>query len=256
MSPQQQTLKGKVAIVTGGTRGIGEAIVKLLASRGADVVINYTSDSSESLAKNLIEQVKTHGVKAVSVQADMGSLDAPKKIVNAAVEAFGKIDIIVNNGGVADFKPLTDLTVEHYEKIYNVNVRGPLFLVKESIPHLQEYGRIINISSVAARLGLAGSSVYASSKTALESLSRVWATELADKNVTSNSVNPGPVLTNMLSSLGPEFVDGMQKSTERAAFPRFGTVEEIANIVGFLAGPESQWVTGDVLSGNGGYLYL
>lgn len=256
MSTQQQSLKGKVAIVTGGTRGIGEAIVKHLAGKGADIVINYTSSSSESLAKDLVEQVKTHGVKAVYVQADLGTLEGPKKIIDTAVEAFGKIDIIVNNGAIADFQPLTDTTVEMYEKTHNINVRGPLFLVKESLPHLQEYGRIVNISSVAARLGYPGSSAYASSKAALESLSRVWATELADKNITSNSVNPGPVLTDMAKSQGQDFIDGLQKSTERAAFHRFGTVEEIANIVGFLAGPESQWVTGDVLSGNGGYLYL
>ncbi|CAM0137166.1 hypothetical protein VKS41_008746 [Umbelopsis sp. WA50703] len=252
----QQALQGKVAIVTGGSRGIGEEIVKQLANKGANIVINYTSSSSASLAKNLAEQIKGQGVKAITVQADIGSLEGPQKIVDATIQAFGKIDIIVNNGAVADFAPLADTTVELYEKTYNINVRGPLFLVKAALPHLQEYGRIINISSVAARLGFPGSSVYGSSKGALESLSRVWATELADKNITSNSVNPGPVMTDMAKSQGQEFLDTLQKSTERAAYHRFGTVEEIANIVGFLAGPESQWVTGDVLNGNGGYLYL
>lgn len=143
-----------------------------------------------------------------------------------------------------------------YEQSYNINVRGPLFLVKEALPYLQEYDRIINITSVAARLGIPSSILYASSKAALESLTRVWATELAEKNITSNIINSGPVMTNMLEQLGQDFIDKLQKPTENGAFHRFGTVEEIANIVGFLAGPDSQWVTGDTVSGNGGYLYL
>ncbi|KAJ2964762.1 hypothetical protein NQZ79_g235 [Umbelopsis isabellina] len=248
------TLKGKVAIVTGGSRGIGEAIVKHLASKGANLVICYLTQAA--LAKSLAELVQSQGLRAITVEADLGSLDGPKKIIDSAVEAFGKIDIIVNNAAVALFAPLVETTVENYEKSYNINVRGPLFLVKEALPYLQEYGRIINITSVAARLGIPTSMVYASSKAALESLTRVWATELAEKNITSNIINSGPVMTSMLKELGQGFISKLQKSTERAAFHRFGTVEEIANIVGFLAGPESQWVTGDTVSGNGGYLYL
>jgi len=246
----EKRLNGKIAIVTGGSRGIGEAIVRLLASQGASVVVNYTS--SEARANAIVQELKSQGVKAIAVQADMGSVDGAKKIVDATVKAFGKIDIIVNNAAIAEFSTLQDIKPEFFEKEYNVNVRGPLLLVKESTPYLQEYGRIINMSSVAARYGLPASSIYAGTKAAVEGMSRVWASELACKNITSNSVNPGPVDTEMSNVQDPEYI---QKMTNKAVFKRVASTEEIATCVGFLASRESQWVTGDVLGANGGMLY-
>ena len=159
-------LQGKVAIVTGGARGIGESIVKVLASRGASIVINYTSSGQSANA--LVEHIKSTGGEALAVQANIGELDGAKKIVDAAVKAYGKIDIIVNNAGIAEFHPVTQVDTDSFERQYNVNVRGPLLLVKESAPHLQEYGRIINLSSVGARNGFPGGSVYAGTKGALD----------------------------------------------------------------------------------------
>jgi 3-oxoacyl-[acyl-carrier protein] reductase len=248
-----QSLQGKIAIVTGGTRGIGEAIVKVLASKGASIVVNYTS--SEDRAKSLVKQIIEAGGKAISIQADVGAVDGAKKIVDATVKEFGKIDIVVNNAAVATFQGLDEVEIDEYERQYNVNVRGPLLLVKESKPHLQENGRIINISSVSARFGMPGSSIYAGTKGALESMSRVWAHELGGKNITSNSINPGPVSTDMAMSQSPEVIKNLEQIVQSAALKRFASVEEIANVAAFLASPESQWVTGDVLNANGGLIF-
>lgn len=248
-----QPLQGKIAIVTGGTRGIGEAIVNVLSKKGASIVVNYTS--SEDRAKALVKQIIDAGGKAISVQADIGALDGAKKIVDATVKEFGKIDIIVNNAAVATFQGLDEVEVDEYERQYRVNVRGPLLLVKESKPHLQENGRIINISSVGARFGMPGSSIYAGTKGALESMSRVWANELGSKNITSNSINPGPVATDMAMAQPAEVIKSLEQLVQTAALKRFASVEEIANVAGFLASPESQWITGDVLNANGGLIF-
>ena len=248
-----QSLQGKIAIVTGGTRGIGEAIVNVLAKKGASIVVNYTS--SEDRAKSLVKQIIEAGGKAISIQADVGAVDGAKKIVDATVKEFGKIDIVVNNAAVATFQGLDEVEIDEYERQYNVNVRGPLLLVKESKPYLQENGRIINISSVSARFGMPGSSIYAGTKGALESMSRVWAHELGSKNITSNSINPGPVATDMALAQPAEIIKSLEQVVQTAALKRFASVEEIANVAGFLASPESQWVTGDVLNANGGLIF-
>lgn len=250
-----QPLQGKVAIVTGGTRGIGEVIVNVLANQGASVVINYTSSADRAAA--MVKYIQDAGGKAISVQANIGDLNGAKKIVDAAAEAFGKIDIVVNNAAIGVFQVLEEIKVEDYEALFNVNVRGPILLVKESAPYLQEYGRIINISSVGARNGFHGAAVYAGTKGALESISRVWATEFGSggKNITSNCVNPGPVATDMVLQQPSECVEALKKVTQNAAIKRLATPEEIANVVAFLASPSSQWITGDVLNANGGLIF-
>lgn len=251
-------LEGKVAVVSGGSRGIGQAIVKSFAEHGASVVINYTSSAKQ--AETLVDQIKASGGQAIAVQADIGSLNGPKAIVDAAVEAFGKIDIIVNNAGVAEFAVLGGIDTQVYDKVYNVNVRGPLLLVQESLPHLQEFGRVINITSTAARSPSAGGSVYGGSKGALESMSRVWASELAAKNITSNSINPGPVDTDMSKNVLLQIPEEQRAAVldqfvSRALFKRPASVEEIASVALFVASPDSQWITGDVLNANGGLLF-
>ncbi|KAH8555077.1 3-oxoacyl-reductase [Umbelopsis sp. PMI_123] len=249
-----QPLQGKIAIVTGGSRGIGEATVKELAKQGATVVVNYTA--SEDRANALVKQIVNAGGQAIAVQADVGAVGGAKKIVDATVKAFGKIDIIVNNAGVAVFQPLEQVELTEFERHYNVNVRGPLLLVKESLPHLQENGRIINISSIAARIGLPGSSTYSGTKAALEAMSRIWSVELGSKNITSNTINPGPVATDMALGQPKEIVDSLHELIEqRGAIKRFGTPEDIATVAAFLAGPASQFITGDVLNAHGGLIY-
>ncbi|KAJ2964766.1 hypothetical protein NQZ79_g231 [Umbelopsis isabellina] len=259
MSPIARKLEGKVAIVTGGSRGIGEGIVKQFAEEGAYVVVNYTSSNKQ--AEALVAEITTNGGKAIAVQADIGTIEGPQKIVDAAVSAFGKIDILVNNAAVSGSTPLGNITAESYAKIYDVNVRGPLFLVQAAAPHLQEYGRIINITSVAARAVAPGITVYGSSKASLESMSRYWASEFADKNITSNCINPGPVSTDMmndfLATLPKEQSDALvQDMMSRALFKRVGKPADIATVAAFLGSSDSQWITGDVLSANGGMVFL
>ncbi|KAJ2964763.1 hypothetical protein NQZ79_g232 [Umbelopsis isabellina] len=259
MSPIARKLEGKVAIVTGGSRGIGEGIVKQFAEEGAYVVVNYTSSSKQ--AEALVAEITTNGGKAIAVQADIGTIEGPQKIVDAAVNAFGKIDILVNNAGVSGHSPLGTINQESFENIYNINVRGPLFLVQAAAPHLQEHGRIINITSVAARLASPGITIYGSSKAALESMSRYWAAEFADKNITSNSINPGPVSTDMMNNFlakqTKEQSDALiEQLQSKALFKRMAIPVDVATVASFLASSDSQWITGDVLGANGGMVFL
>jgi 3-oxoacyl-[acyl-carrier protein] reductase len=248
-----KTLQGKVAIVTGGTRGIGEGIVKAFVEQGAYVVINYTS--SEDRATNLVKQIKDNGGQAIAVRADVGDELGPKKIVDETIKAFGKIDIIVNNAGVTLMQTIDQADVESADRVYKINVRGPILLIKESTPHLREYGRIINVSSVTARLGLPGLSIYSASKAALESLSRVWAQELGPKNITSNTISPGPVTTDLFLAMPEEARADLKKSIQGAPYKDFSSVEDMVGVVLFLASPASQRITGDVLNTNGGLLF-
>ncbi|KAE8377069.1 hypothetical protein BDV26DRAFT_264382 [Aspergillus bertholletiae] len=250
-----QTLVGKVAIVTGATRGIGAGLAEELAHRGAKVLITYTSASSESTADQLIEQIKgfNNGSGAAKVRADLRELSAGQTIVKAATQAFGPhIDILVNNAGVEVVRPLSDLTVDGYNLVYNLNVHGAIFLTQAIIPHLRTPGRIINISSVGARAGFANLSLYCSSKAALEGLTRCWAAELGDAGHTVNAVNPGPVQTALLENIPKELVE-MQKSVTPVEH-RVGTIDDIAQVVAWLASEESRWVSGQAISASGGGL--
>ncbi|KAI9283655.1 short chain oxidoreductase/dehydrogenase [Umbelopsis sp. AD052] len=248
-----KTLQGKVAIVTGGTRGIGEGIVKAFAEQGASVVINYTSSADR--ATNLVKLIKDKGGQAIAVQADVGDELGPKKIVDETIKAFGKIDIIVNNAAVSFIQTIDQADVESADQVYKVNVRGPILLIKESVPHLQDFGRIINVSSIAARSGVPGMSIYSASKAALEGLSRVWAQELGPKNITSNSISPGPVATDMFLALPEEARASIKETVQKAPYKDFSSVDDLVGVVSFLASPASQRITGDVLNTNGGLLF-
>ncbi|EGP82675.1 unnamed protein product [Zymoseptoria tritici ST99CH_1A5] len=253
MAPTQpRTLEGKVAIVTGSTRGIGRSIALDLAARGAKVTITYTSDKSQSAAKELISEIKTSANSdAVAVQADLRDTASPRKIVDETVKAFGKdIDILVNNAAEFASVPLQDITLEHYDSILNLNLRAPLLMLQAVLPHLRRPGRIINLSSVGARGGYPGVSMYAASKGALEAMSRTWATELGGDGTTVNCVNPGPVQTEMFDAVDPEIVKPQLEAT--AVEKRVAKTEEIAEIVGFLAEGRSSWVSGQCIGASGG----
>ncbi|KJY02380.1 3-ketoacyl-acyl carrier protein reductase [Zymoseptoria brevis] len=254
MAPTQpRTLEGKVAIVTGSTRGIGRSIALDLAARGAKVTITYTSDKSQSAAKELISEIKSSANSdAIAVQADLRDTASPKKIVDETVKAFGKdIDILVNNAAEFASVPLPEITLEHYDSILNLNLRAPLLMLQAVLPHLRRPGRIINLSSVGARGGYPGVSMYAASKGALEAMSRTWATELGGDGTTVNCVNPGPVQTEMFDAVDPEIVKPQLEAT--AVEKRVAKTEEIAEIVGFLAEGRSSWVSGQCIGASGGY---
>ncbi|KAK5654315.1 hypothetical protein OQA88_7493 [Cercophora sp. LCS_1] len=251
------SLEGKVAIVTGASRGLGAGMALELARQGAKVMLTYTSDSSAKKVDDLITQINQlpTNPSAHSCKVDLSTLDAPTTVL-AALDAWlgpsSRIDILVNNAGVEVVKGLNEFTISDYNKVYDLNVRGPLVLTSALLPRFSDANnRIINIGSVAARAGFSRLGLYCSSKAALEGLTRVWAAELGQNGTTVNQVNPGPVQTEMLDSIPKELI-----AAQKAATPvgnRVGTVEEIARIVAWLASPEASWVSGQVVSASGGW---
>ncbi|KAI9671804.1 MAG: hypothetical protein M1831_003332 [Alyxoria varia] len=276
-----RSLEGKIAIVTGSSRGIGAAIAENLASKGAHVLINYTSDSSGPKTQTLASRLSsTHSIKAIPVQADLGSTTAPSTIIKAAKTNFGEnftVHIIINNAGVAALEPLgKPITPESFHRVFDVNVLGPILLVQELLPHLpnDRSGRIVNVSSVSATLGFAEQSTYGGSKAALEAMTRTWSRELAER-ATVNSINPGPVDTDMYGSNDQKFYDVVKPFNQNTPLAqvsrekngdevyerenpkggRAATSEEIAGVVGMLCSAESGWCTGSLVCANGGFRF-
>ncbi|KAG9571298.1 NAD(P)-binding protein, partial [Aureobasidium melanogenum] len=233
------SLNGKIAIVTGGARGIGAAIVLALASEGAKVAFNYVSENSAPKAEELVKAIHSKGGDAVCVQADMADASAPCQIVETTLQAFvtNRIDILVNNAGLGQNTPLQDVTPEEYEKLMDVNVRAVIFMTQKVLPYLKgSSNRIINLSSISARGGYATQTVYAATKAAVEGFTRVWAKELGHTyNVTVNAVNPGPVDTDMYRAAGEVHLASMKEQNKAVpAAPRCGTGQDVADIITFL----------------------
>ncbi|KAL1618237.1 hypothetical protein SLS56_010670 [Neofusicoccum ribis] len=255
---------GKVAIVTGASRGIGAAIALELAKRGANAPITYVTPSSAALADQVVSTIHQlgNGSSAVAIQADMAQADAPPKIVAATQAAFGPaIDILVNNAGVDCMKALADVTPADYDRCLDVNLRGVVFLTQAVLPHLRRPGRVVNIGSVGARMGLPALSVYIASKAGLEALTRGWAVELAPLGHTVNTVSPGSTDTDMLAR-GVEAARGGNVDPAEASRlmtpvgKRLGTGEDVALVVAMIAEPQSRWVTGQTISASGGLLMI
>ncbi|KAI8578316.1 hypothetical protein K450DRAFT_176453 [Umbelopsis ramanniana AG] len=243
-------LNGKVAIVTGSSRGLGATIATHLASQGAQVVVNFVNSAEK--ANLVVSAIKDNCGEAIAVKANIGTEDGPQKLVDETVKAFGHIDIIVNNSAILKVEELGEIMTANFDDSYAINVRGPLLLVQASLPYLRDNGRIINISSTSARAGYPGLSVYGGTKGAIEAMSRVWASELGPKrNITSNCVGAGPIMTDMIND-DVEWAKGM---TVNAPLPRIASPADIADIVGFLASEQSHWVTGDVINANGGIIF-
>ena len=239
-------LQDKVAVVTGGSRGIGAAIAERLAAGGAKIVINYTSAkaAAESVAKN----IRAGGGEAVVVQSDVAKSGAAEKIFGAAREAFGKIDILVNNAGIFYQTPLAEATPEQVEKLFAVNVFGLLAMTRAAAEHLPAGGRIINISSIAGRAAIPGFSAYSATKAAVDSITRTLAAELGPKGIAVNAVAPGTTETDMLPS-DAEFIAQFVADTPLG---RLGKPDDIAGVVAFLASKDADWVTGQVIDASGG----
>ncbi|KIY51672.1 NAD(P)-binding protein [Fistulina hepatica ATCC 64428] len=250
--------QGKIAIVTGASRGIGASIAYEFARRGAYVMITYTSSSSAPKVEVLISKITAlaNGSRAASIASDLRQLGAPQKIIDATFSAFGvsHIDVLINNAGVFMQKPSADVTAQDFADVHDLNVRGTFMMTQVVAPHLRAPGRIINVSSVAGRLGLAGLSVYASSKAAIEALARVFAAELGPKGHTVNAVAPGPTASEMLDLLPKDFVEAQKQNTP--VEHRLGQPEDIAGIVMALCGEEGRWISGQTISASGGILML
>ena len=216
--------------------------------------MTFTSPNSEKSVDELVARIEQlqNGSAAAKVQADLRQVDAPRKIVQATRSAFGDhIDILINNAGCELVRGLGDITVDDFSYVYDLNVRAVLLMSQEVLPYLRPPGRIINVSSVGARLGFKELSLYCSSKAAVEGMTRCFAAELGPQGHTVNAVNPGPVQTDVLDGIPKEIVEMQKKSTP--VENRLGTTDDIAQIVGFLSEESSRWITGQAISASGGF---
>ncbi len=243
-------LQGKVALVTGASKGIGAEVARELASRGAAVAVNYSG--SKAGADKVVSEIKAKGGKAIAVQANVGDPDSIGPLVATVVRELGPIDILINNAGIYEFGPLDQITPEHFHKQFNVNVLGLLLVTKEAVAHFNpKGGSIVNISSVAAD-GVPGGSVYSATKGAVDTISAALAQELGAKRIRVNSLSPGMVETEGVHAAG--FIGSdFQKSTEsRTPFGRIGQPQDIATAVALLASDDSSWVNGQTIHAAGG----
>lgn len=241
-------LENKVALVTGGSRGIGAAIATRLADEGADVAITYarSSDKAEALATAL----RSKGVKAEAIRADANSAEELDALIPTVVERLGGLDILVNNAGVLEAGPIGDAEPETYDRQFDVNVGAVFRVAHQAAQVIREGGRIINIgSSVAERIPFPNLAVYGASKAAVAVLGKGWARDLGAKGITVNTIQPGPIATDMNPDEG-EFADALRATT---ALGRYGKPEEIANVAAFLASGEASYVTGATINVDGGY---
>ncbi|MDR6592750.1 3-oxoacyl-ACP reductase family protein [Saccharothrix longispora] len=238
----------RVALVTGGSRGIGAAVALRLARDGADVVLTY--QHAAEAASAVVAEIEAGGRRALAVRADSGDRDAATAAVERVVDRFGRIDVLVNNAGALRVGPIGELGPAEFEEVVAVNVRAPFLASRAAAAHMTAGGRIVNIgSNVAERVTFPGFSLYALSKSALVGLTRGLARELGPRGITVNQVNPGPVDTDMNPADGP-LADAINGFT---ALGRFGTPDEIAATVSHLAGDGGAYVTGAVIAVDGGF---
>ncbi len=240
-------LSEKVALVTGGSRGIGAAIAKRLAADGASVAITYTKDAGA--AASVVKAIELGGGKAVAFQADAADAEAVKRAVEKTVATLGRLDVLVNNAGTADLKSFEETTIEEMNRMIDVNVRGPLATTQAALKHMKSGGRIIMIGScIGERNMTPGLVAYSATKGAVKMFTQGLAREIGPRGITVNNVQPGPIETD-LNPLTGKTADVQRAAT---ALDRYGSVDEVAALVAFVAGPESSYITGANLTVDGG----
>ncbi|KAI8898591.1 short-chain dehydrogenase/reductase SDR [Globomyces pollinis-pini] len=241
-------LNQNVALVTGGSRGIGRGIALKLASLGANIAINY--NANEEAALKVISEIELMGVKAIAIKGDVSKVEDANRIVDETFKTFGRLDVLVNNAGVYLGSPIHLETDSQYHKTMGVNVNGTFFITRAAVPKLTNGGAIINISSIVSKEGRPDISVYTMSKAAIDGLTRALASELAPRGIRVNAVSPGFTESDMLSSGGDVLAN---IGIDASLFKRLGTPEDIAETVAYLAVPCSgSWVTGSNLDASGG----
>ncbi len=244
------TLNGKVAVVTGASKGIGAAIAEKLAAEGAAVVVNYAK--SVEGANAVVARIQKAGGRAVAVKADVSKLAEIKTLFEAALTAFGKVDVLVNNAGVYEFAPIGNIYEEHYDRQFDLNVKGLLFATQEAVKVFGENGgSVVNISSVVSPSPLANASVYSATKAAVDAVTKSLAKELGPKKVRVNSVLPGATETEGFgaSAIAPQI---REWAVSQTPLGRLGKPEDITGLVAFLASDQSSWVTGELIRASGG----
>ena len=237
-------LRGKIAIVTGASAGIGRAIAEHLAQEGATVVVNYGTSADKATA--VVAGIESKGGKAIAVQADMSKVADVRRLIQETAQRFGRLDILVNNAGMALFKSLDETTEQEFDQVLNLNTKGPYFAMQEAAKVMNDGGRIVNISTDGTHMGFPGVTAYLASKGALEQVTKGLAHELASRGVTVNTVSPGFTETAMLPDAFRE--TGAQMSPLK----RLGTPQDIADVVLFLVSDQARWLTGQNIHASGG----
>lgn len=245
-----QKLSGKVAVVTGASKGIGAAIATHLAAEGAAVVVNYST--SKSGADRVVAEIAKNGGKAVAVQGDVSKQADIRRLFAETKKAFGRLDVLVNNAGIYEFAPLDNVTTEHFHKQFDLNVLGLILSSQEALKYFgPDGGSVINISSVASQ-GIPTASVYSGTKAAVDAVTKSLAKELGPRKVRVNSINPGMVQTEGWHAAGIAESDFHKQVVAQTPLGRIGTPEDIAPAAVYLASPDSAWVTGETLYISGG----
>ncbi|KAJ5215146.1 Hydroxynaphthalene reductase arp2 [Penicillium citrinum] len=256
----QPELAGKVALVTGGSRGIGSGIVLELAKKGASVAINYASNPVA--AEKMVNEVKALGVQAAAFQANLTKVEAIENLFREVVAHFGQLDIVVSNSGTEKFVPLADTTLDDFNAVFDLNTRAQFFVAKYAYDYIQPGGRVVLMSSIAAGLGVPGHSLYAGSKSAVEGFTRCFAADFGKKRCTVNAIAPAGVKSDMWLSNAWRYAPGCDQGSSHeeieaalangSPLKRCGVPEDIGRIVAFLSSPAGEWINGQILPCNGG----
>jgi|SRR5205807_6464766 len=244
-------LTGKVAIVTGASKGIGAGIAKRLGVEGAAVVVNYSS--SREGAERVVAEITGKGGKAVAVQGDVSNAEDVRRLFEEAKKAFGSLDVLVNNAGVFEFEPIEEVTEHEFHREFNTNVLGPILTIQQALKHFgPDGGSVINISSIASENPVPNSLVYSATKSAVDSITRVLSKELGARKIRVNTIAPGGVETEGVHRIGLIGSDFQKQMVEATPLGRFGQPEDIAQVAVFLASEDSRWLTGERIAASGG----
>ncbi|MBB4521361.1 UNVERIFIED_ORG: 3-oxoacyl-[acyl-carrier protein] reductase [Rhizobium sophorae] len=241
---------GKVALVTGASRGIGAAVARRLAKDGFTVVINYSGNAAP--AEELVQEIEQAGGKALTAKADVSDAEAVRRMFHAAEAAFGGVDVLINNAGIMMLSSLAEADDANFDRQIGVNLKGTFNTLREAAKRLRDGGRVVNFSTSVVGLKLETYGVYAATKAAVETLTAIMAKEMRGRNITVNAIAPGPVATDLfLNGKSDELIARMAKMNP---LERLGTPEDIAAAVAFLAGPDGGWINGQTLRANGGVI--
>jgi 3-oxoacyl-[acyl-carrier protein] reductase len=251
MSNNGKKLTGKVAVVTGASKGIGASIAKHLGAEGASVVVNYAS--SKSGADKVVNEIKAEGGKAVAVQGDMSKKSDIERLFAETKKAYGQLDVLVNNAGIYEMLPLEQITEEHFHKQFNLNVLGLLLATQEAAKHFNSSGSVINISSVVGLNPFPGAAVYSATKAAVDAVTKSLAKELGPKKIRVNSINPGMIETEGLHAVGILETDTKKYVEAQTPLGRIGQPDDVATVATFLASSDSGWISGETFAVAGGF---
>lgn len=251
MSNTGKKLAGKVAVVTGASKGIGAAIAKQLAADGASVVVNYAS--SKSGADKVVSDISAQGGKAIAVQGDMAKKSDIERLFAETKKAYGHLDVLVNNAGIYEFLPLEQITEDHFHKQFNLNVLGLILATQEAAKHFNSSGSVINISSVVGINPLPTAAVYSATKAAVDAVTKSLSKELGSKKIRVNSINPGMIETEGVHAAG--FAEGDFRKQVEAQTPlgRIGQPQDVATVAAFLASNDAGWISGETFQVAGGF---